>query len=43
MKREIRYIQDVPLSYFEYCLKHTKSETEKGELKKIIRQFKGKK
>jgi hypothetical protein len=40
MKKEIRYIQDVPIGYFEYCLKKATDERVRKELEEIIEQFK---
>lgn len=39
-EKEVRYIQDVPLRFFELCLKHAKTKKDKEELKNMIKQFK---
>lgn len=40
LKPETIYVQDVPLSYFEYCLEHAETPEQRKELKAMIRQFK---
>lgn len=42
-ERKIIYIQDVPLGYWEYCLKEAQRAGDKAQvkyLKHIIKQFK---
>ncbi|MBA7672745.1 hypothetical protein ES703_80932 [subsurface metagenome] len=38
-EKEIRFIRDVPKSFFEQCYKAAESEEQKKEIKEILKKY----